>query len=288
MKRILSWPFIAAVAVALVLIVLAPFVISGNQPAQVLLGILVSALSTGIGVAATRAYAEDSHKNELTRYGLQAWRTIDSLGIKIAQQSQAGAAGPEMLEQWLLDVDQAKWAWQDLLREVFELQARLQLETDEVAAKYKKRISEASDEVSKAVLEDERRLELARIKTKAPLPLMSAEAVDCPECQAKNEVSVGTSPGASRWPSCSSCGCVFPVHRASDGSVTVNANARRLLVRIGCPVCDGENAWNVTAEHDVRFLRACAHCKALLQFEGSSREPRVSVAAPLEHDNAAG
>ena len=110
-----------------------PFVISTNSLAQGFFGLLTTAVATGIGIWASWRYSKSSDRERLTRYGLLAWRNIDALSVKVRQQIQIGSANPDVMESWLLDVDQAKWAWRDLLRELFELQERLQLEREEIA-----------------------------------------------------------------------------------------------------------------------------------------------------------
>jgi len=120
-------------AALLLFIIGGPLLLAGNPEAQALLGILVALMTTVASIVATRAYARAQAQDQLTRYGLQAWRNLDALSLKLTKRIGTDGVDTFPLEEWLLDVDQAKLAWRDLLREVFELQHRLESETEEVA-----------------------------------------------------------------------------------------------------------------------------------------------------------
>lgn len=156
-------------------VVAAPFLISDNSPAQALFGIITTAISTFVGVWASWNYSKNSDKERLTRYGLLAWRNIDALSVKVRQQIQYGSANSETLESWMLDVDIAKLAWMDLLHDVFEVQGRLKLESEEVSLEYKKKINAAADGRVKEELFGELMLAKTRIQSRAPLPIVEKE-----------------------------------------------------------------------------------------------------------------
>lgn len=164
--RVIVGGFVIACA-----LIAGPFLIQGSALALALFGVLVAFLTTLLSVYATHWYSERTHKGDLTRCGLQAWRNLDSLQIKVSQQTRVPGIDERVLAGWLLDIDQAKWAWQDLLREVFELQSRLQAETNEVAAKYKPQIESAVSPAAKSQLNLMRAAELAGLSSRAPLPL---------------------------------------------------------------------------------------------------------------------
>jgi transcription elongation factor Elf1 len=258
-------------------ILIGPFLISDNSVAQALFGIITTALATGIGVWASWNHAKSADQERLTRYGLLAWRNIDALSVKLRQQMLHGSAKPEVLESWLLDIDGAKWAWRDLLREVFELQERLTLETEEVALEYKQKIGSATDETERIKLENEFRLAMVRIRNRAPLPIAEKELVDCPNCGAEVAATLGSENGSTTWPECDRCGALFPIHRKSDGEVSVNAEASKLLVKDDCPSCGAPQSWKVPSHKPVRFLFRCTQCDRSMQCDGTSQEFRVSV-----------
>lgn len=152
-------------------VVAAPFLIAGNSEAQALFGIITTVISTSVGVWASWNYSKNSDQERLTRYGLLAWRSIDALSVKVSQQIQYGSAKKETLESWLLDVDNAKWAWMDLLHDVFKVQERLKLESVEVALEYKKKINATPDGQQRDELYSELMLAMTRIQSRAPLPI---------------------------------------------------------------------------------------------------------------------
>ena len=151
-------------------IVVAPFFIDNNL-AQALFGIITTAISTFVGVWASWNYSKNSDKERLTRYGLLAWRHINALSVKVEMQIQQGSVINETLKSWLLDIDDAKLAWKDLLRDVFELQERLMREKDEVVIEYKTKYKSIVDEEALDKLDTEIKHEFARIQNLAPLPI---------------------------------------------------------------------------------------------------------------------
>lgn len=263
----------------LMAILVGPFLIQGNAVAQALFGVITTAIATSVGVWASWKYSRSSDKERLTRYGLLAWRNIDALSVKLRQQIQHGSARAEVLESWLLDIDGAKWAWKDLLREVFELQQRLTLETEEVSLEYKNKISAATSESEKEKLINEFKVALARIRNRAPLPIDEKETVSCPNCGADVNSNLGTEVGATAWPSCDGCGALFPIHRKSGGEVTVNSDALKLPVTKECPSCKAALSWKVSATKPVHFIYRCPSCEAQLQCDGTATAFTVKKAA---------
>lgn len=263
---------VAVIALLTFVAILAgPFLITTNSLAQALFGIITTIISTSIGVWASWNYSRNSDKERLTRYGLLAWRNIDALSVKLRQQIQQGSARTETLESWLLDIDGAKWAWKDLLREVFELQERLTLEKEEVSLEYKTKISSAADQGEKEKLESELRLAMARIRNKAPLPILEDETVSCPNCGSSVKASLGSEAGSTTWPECVGCSALFPIHRRTEGEIVVNAEAMKLPVTKACPKCGNEITWKVPFAKPVHFLYRCSNCEQSIQCDGTAK-----------------
>jgi len=202
----------------LVAIVGGPFLIQGNALAQGLYGLITTAIATGIGVWASWNYSRSSDKERLTRYGLLAWRGLNSLQVKVTEQLGAQSIPEPTLHAWIMDIDGAKWAWQDLLRELFQLQDRLQGETDEVVQKYKEAIAASSSMEERSNLETRQVAELAQLAARAPLPIKLSEEVVCPKCETRMMARVGSASGDSGWPVCPNCQTRLAVFRQSDGT----------------------------------------------------------------------
>ena len=274
----MRWPVVVIALLAFAAILAGPFLISTNSLAQALFGIITTIISTSIGVWASWNYSKNSDKERLTRYGLLAWRNIDALSVKLKQQIQQGSARTETLESWLLDIDCAKWAWKDLLREVFELQERLMLEKEEVALDFKTKINSTADQGEKEKLESELRIEMARIRNKAPLPILEDETVSCPNCGSEVKTSLGSESGSTTWPECAGCRALFPIHRRSEGEIDVNAEAMKLPVTRACPKCSGDITWKVPTTKPVHFLYRCSNCDQSIQCDGTSKTFSVVAA----------
>lgn len=272
----MQWSMAGIAALTLIAILVGPFLIADNTVAQALYGIITTAIATCIGVWATWKFSKASDKEQLTRYGLLAWRNIDALSVKLRQQIQHGSARAETLESWLLDIDGAKWAWKDLLREVFELQARLTLESEEVAQEFKRRLEATTDEAEREKIHDEFRIALARIQKQAPLPIEGKEIVSCPNCGADVTATLASDVGSTSWPDCEGCGAIFPIHRRGDGEVSVNSDAMRIPVTKECPHCAQPITWKVAATREVHFRYQCNHCERPMQCDGSAENFRVS------------
>ena len=272
----MRWTIILAPVLILALIIIAPLLIPNNYAAQALFGIITTAVSTSVGVWASWKYSKNTDKERLTRYGLLAWRNIDALSVKVRQQILHGSARAETLESWLLDIDGAKWAWKDLLREVFELQERLTLEKEEVALEYKTRMSTAGSDSEREKIFGEFKLKLARIRQKAPLPIREEETLSCPRCGNNVTVSLGSEPGSTTWPECAGCGAIFPVHRKNEGEVSINADALKLPVSKNCPYCNELQSWKVQVYKPVHFLYYCTNCENPIQCDGVADDFQVS------------
>ncbi len=275
----MRWPVAVIALLTFFAILAGPFLIAENNIAQALFGIITTVISTSIGVWASWNYSKNSDKERLTRYGLLAWRNIDALSVKVRQQIQNGNAKEDTLHSWLLDIDEAKWAWRDLLREVFELQERLTLEREEVTLEYKKKIGEATNDKEREKLESERKLAVAKIVNQAPLPITEEEDVLCPNCSAKVLVNLSSNPGSTSWPECNSCGAIFPVHRKSEGEVSVNHEGLKLAVAKECPHCQAKLAWKIPVGKPVHFLYVCNSCRSSIQCDGNAASFTVTKAA---------
>ncbi|MEA5390904.1 hypothetical protein VB738_06480 [Cyanobium gracile UHCC 0139] len=275
----MGWKYVICGAVVLVLVVAGPFITHGNALASSLYSLITAAVATGIGIWASWKYSKNSDNERLTRYGLQAWRNVDALSVKVSQQIQAGSAGAEILQSWLLDIDQAKWSWRDLLRDLFELQERLKLEQEEVAQKYKFKIESAKDPIEKQRLEDESRIEIAKISAQAPLPISGLQNAECPSCLKNVSFPIGPEIGASAWPLCDSCGATFPVHRKGESHIHVNADAVKIPVARECPYCKHSNILKVPKNKSVKFNSRCVNCSRLFQCEGDAFALVVFAAA---------
>jgi hypothetical protein len=217
--------FITSIAVLVVLGLIVGATFLPSQSAQILAGILGTVIATLVSVFASyhfsAAAAGRGAKDELTRYGLLAWRNLDSLQLKLDQQLQQPApVTPDTLRSWSLDVDQAKWAWRDLLRDVFALQERLQAETVELARKFREEMQKAAP-AERPRLEAEHQLQLARLQSSSPLPLRIPGEVPCPNCGGLVSVLVGRNTGDTHTLRCPSCKRMFHAHRNADGSLFV-------------------------------------------------------------------
>lgn len=269
-KRLIGASVIVAVAV-----VAGPFVIRGNELALGLFGLIVAFATTLISVYATKWYAEASARDELTRYGLQAWRNLDSLQVKVSQQINDSEVEDRVLAGWLLDIDQAKWAWQDLLREVFKLQARFETETSEVASRYKAQIHSAMSPEAKSELESKQAAELATIASKAPLPLRVPAEVVCPRCKAQVTARLGQSSGDTAWPVCGTCQLRFPIHRQPDGGIRIGEAESKAEVLAKCPRCTGDLRLWIPKGRSILFISICPHCKTHVQFNGTAESHQL-------------
>lgn len=273
----MGWKQVIGVSAIFAAIIIGPFVIGANSLAQALYSLLTTGIATAIGVWASWNYSRNSDKERLTRYGLLAWRNVDALSVKVRQQIQTGSANTEMLQSWLLDIDQAKWGWRDLLRELFELQERLELEKEEISQKYKDKIETAESDEERRKLENQSRLEQAKISARAPLPIPDKQQVDCPNCGKSVAFTIGSEPGASAWPTCTGCNALFPVHRKTDTEVAANGDAVKLPTKAHCPHCKAENEWKVPANRSVHFIYHCTACKQPMQCQGTSTAFSASV-----------
>lgn len=220
--REIRWLIISGVALVLTLTLLAPFL--PHPASQILAGILTAGLTTLLSIFATYhasgQASERGAKEELTRYGLLAWRNLDSLQLKIAEQLRPDCrVSREALQEWNLDVDQAKWAWRDLLREVFELEERLQNETFELAQEYRQKIRAAPSAEEARKLEAEQSRDLARLTSSSRLPIRIPADVRCPYCSDIVNVLIGSNPGDTAIPVCPSCERRFFAHRGGEGSL---------------------------------------------------------------------
>jgi hypothetical protein len=270
-----SW-VIPAVAVLLVLVAVLvfvmPFVLVGNASAQIFAGIVLTILSTLASVICTYFYSRQQHQDELTRYGIQAWRSLDALAIKLSQHVGDDTWDSDTLRGWLLDVDGAKWAWRDLLREVFELQSRLEEEKDEIATKFRQQIEQADSPSARMQLETEQSRALRQLAARAPLPMSLPEEADCPNCGTHLAADLGTASGDTRWVTCGNCDCRFAIHRQADGTVKIGAAARWRVFSEACPSCGDDVKLSVPEGRHVEFATKCNGCGHHLQFSGLSQD----------------
>ena len=193
-RDFLPW-HIVVFAALLALFGAGPFFLGGNALAQLFFNVIMAMATTVVSVYATRHYAANQARAELIRYGLQAWRALNSLQVKVSQHLPSEKIPSTTLHAWIMDIDGAKWAWQDLLREVFSLQDRLQEETDEVVQRYKSAIASTGSAEERSNLETKQAAELARLAAQAPLPIKLPEEVSCPKCETKMTARVGPRPG---------------------------------------------------------------------------------------------
>tara|TARA_E500000318_G_C3554438_1_gene210422 strand:+ start:185 stop:1012 length:828 start_codon:yes stop_codon:yes gene_type:complete len=262
--------------IVLILVVLGPFVASENHLAQSLYGVIVTCVATGLGIWASKIFGSRTDKEHLTRYGLSAWRNLDSLSVKIRQRLNSEIDSSEVIEAWLLDVDQAKLAWKDLLHEVFDLQKRLEAESEEVALKYKEQMERAESDKEKHDLERKKRAELTKINSKAPLPIKKYEVCACPSCGASIEFKLGDEKNSTAWPICKECGATFPVHRQSEDDFVVNENAMKVPVRRTCADCGYEMIFSIPTTRNISFSHSCPSCQSGLKCSGRATSFEVS------------
>lgn len=261
-----------AAAGLIAIIVLVPLLLADNPEAQIIFGLLLALVTTLISVYATIRYSHFSSQDELTRYGLQAWRNLDSLAIKISRQVSADNPDVATLEEWLLDVDQARWAWRDLLREVFELQARLEAETEEISSRFKKELAETRTAEARTHLYLRHAAEIADRVARAPLPIRIPVDVACPNCGYGVGARLGESAGETGWTTCPNCSSRFAVHRQADGGVKVGEPASKQKVAPACPACDRPIVLFVADDHAVTFVTQCPGCRTHVLFQGSSED----------------
>lgn len=253
-----------------------PFVMRENELAMGLFGVVVALATTLLSLWGSKWYAEASARDELTRYGLQAWRNLDSLQIKVSQQVGDVDLDDRVLAGWLLDIDQAKWAWKDLLQEVFTLQARLEKETSEVASRYRAQIEAAQTPEAKGELESKLAAELASIASKAPMPLRIPVDVVCPNCRAQVTASLGQSTGDTAWPVCGACQRRFPVHRQADGGIEIGGSPSKTELEVKCPGCQGDISLSVPRDRSIAFVTVCPACRTHVQFKGSAESHQLN------------
>ena len=218
----IKWFLIIAFVCIIGLIVGGSFIT--DKTGQILAGVLTALITTLVSVYATYHSANASQlkasKDELTRYGLLAWRNLDSLQLKVLQELESNSEKNEQaLRWWLLDIDQAKLAWQDILKEVFALQERLQAETNELAQEYKEKIGAAKKPGDRLKLEAEKQAHFARLMTSSPLPLRIPGEVLCPNCNNSVAIMIGQNCGDTSTLRCPTCRRMFHAHRAADGSL---------------------------------------------------------------------
>ena len=270
MKKLYAFPWYvyAMGSIILLLLSLGPFFLASNPTAQVFFNLFIAILTTFISVQATRHYSENTLQESLTRYGLQAWRTLNSLQVKISQNLGLSDISDTTLQSWIMDVDDSKWAWRDLLRELFELQDRLQIETEEVTERYMEEIAKSNDPAERSNLEQRKVTEIAKLQSMAPLPFKLAESVLCPECKLPLTARVGKNPGDSDWPVCTNCGATFPVFRKTDGNVSTSERTPLTTITKYCPNCENEIIIPLYEDREHSFLVRCYECKTHLQFQG--------------------
>jgi transcription elongation factor Elf1 len=251
--------------------VASPFVFGDNAEATAVFGLLLVFMTTLASVLATRYYARVTFQDTLTRYGLQAWRNLEALSLKIQKTLAGGVADDTRLEEWLLDVDQAKLGWRDLLQHVFALQERLERESSEIAIKYQKQLDAAQSAEERAKIEILKEQELAEKSSRAPLPMRMPVIVNCPECGEKMSTLLGTNPSDTRWLDCPSCNLHFPVHRARDGEAKIGGTKSK-ATSIKCPSCSTQN--QLKNKRSAGIIE-CSECSTHILYSGSPGHEKV-------------
>jgi hypothetical protein len=274
-------PWISWFAIVLILAEIggAPFLLKDNQVAQILFNLLVTVVATAAGIYVSIRLAGGAKEDELTRYGLQAWRNLDSLSIKVSQRlSWRGDAGDNLspgeqarLNGWLLDIDQAKLAWQDLLKELFILQERMQRETEELAHKYKEQIRAAQTPEDKSKLELRQRREIEERIEKAPLPLRIPEEAKCPECGWKVAGLLGQRPNDTAWLKCPECTTRFPIHRLDSGAIKYGEMPDKIDISVNCPGCKQAISIRAPKKRPTTFQDSCPHCSTHYEYKGNAK-----------------
>ncbi|KAB2888131.1 MAG: hypothetical protein F9K32_17565 [Desulfobulbaceae bacterium] len=251
-----------------------PFVFSNNPQATAVFSVLLTFITTTASILATKYYAKMDYQNTLTRYGLQAWRNLDSLAIKVEKAINRDTIESFQLEEWLLDIDRAKLGWRDLLQELFALQERLEKESSEIAVRYQEQLKSAStpEEVNK--IQKEREDALAEKSAKAPLPLRLPVSVPCPECGTEQTGLLGTNSADTGWILCVKCNVKFAVHRAIDGSVRVGGTLKgpKKDTPLTCPDCNYENS--IDAKKTAGII-LCDTCNTHILYSGSKGKFKV-------------
>lgn len=272
------WPIIVLGLLIVLLFAAAPFLLTNNPVAQLFFSLILAIITTLVSIYATRHYSMTQVREDLTRYGLQAWRSLDSLQVKISQHLGSNTISEATLQAWILDVDGAKWAWRDLLRQIFEVQDRLQAESEEVVQRFKKLISDSPTDEERSRLEAKQAAELAALKSQAPLALKLPEEITCPMCSTILTARVGPNIGDSDWLTCPKpgCGAKFPVFRKADG--TVQGSDRPIIATAvnPCPKCGAELRIPFYEDREISFLTTCASCHTHLQFTGTPAAQKLT------------
>lgn len=263
-------------AVVLSLLAASAWLLQNNAVAQMLLGLIVAILTTGASVYATHWYAREQRRDELTRYGLLAFRNLESLAAKMTSSIGADPPDEVTVRGWLLDVDLGRWAWRDLLREVFKLQERLQADADELARKSLVRLASVEKPEDRTTIEAEHRVQLAELAIRAPLPLEVPVEVKCPMCELSVQTRLGQQPGEGAHSVCPNCGTTFPIHRLQDGSVKVGNLTGKAVAEIPCPACGASEIRLLPTSRSVEFVFNCKNCGTHVKVRGPAGDLKVS------------
>jgi transposase-like protein len=277
-----TWRTLAKAALLGAVLVLAlalavPPLIGNNTAAQILFSLLMAFVTTLTSVIVTIRFAKRQSQDELTRYGLQAYRNLNNLAIKVSAQVGNTTIEGRTLTEWQLDIEQAKQSWQDLMREVFELQARLELETAEIKNRYQIRLASATNPEERSALLRQQDIEVAERAARAPLPVAVSEMVNCPICGSGVAWQVGTYRGDTARPTCGRCGQRFYIHRQADGSLLYGGglagDARATeTITTKCPAanCTASIMFSLTDGKPVTFERTCPACHTHIKFSGTA------------------
>ncbi len=272
---VIPWYFTIIILVFVFLpFLLSPLFLGNNAIAQLFFNFLLALITIFVSAYVTHVYSQRNLKDEITRYGLQAWRNLDSLEVKLLQHHEDVCISQNTLNSWILDVDAAKWAWQDLLKEAFEIQDRLQAETEEIVSRYRRDIAQTSSSEEKLKLEQNQKTELAGLFSRAPLPLKLSEKVLCPNCNYTLNARVGSSAGDSDWPTCPNCNTNFPVFRLADGTIE-GSKLESQEIEKPCPKCKTEITFNLYEEKEISFLILCPKCSTHIQFCGDINQQKL-------------
>ncbi len=253
----------------------APFIFSNNPQATAVFGILLTFITTLLSVLATKYYAKIDYQNTLTRYGLQAWRNLDSLAIKVEKSINRDIVEGFQLEEWLLDIDRAKLGWRDLLQELFALQERLERESSEISIKYQEQLDAASTPEEVTKIQKEREEALAEKSAKAPLPLRLPVTITCPKCQNEQSGLLGSNPNDTAWILCNECGVKYAIHRLLDGSVRIGGTFKKItkkIIRICCPDCSCENFIDNKKPAGIII---CDECNTHILYSGTEDKVKI-------------
>ncbi len=240
-----------------------PLLFSDNLEASAVLGILITYITTAIGVITSWQFSKQSHDKTLKSYGLQAWRNINSLESKVRNAISRDSVTTDNLEDWMYDINVAKWGWRDLISEELAEQKRFEREAFEIYEKYEQELNLATTPEERDKIERDRNDALEEKTAKAPLPVRMSFPVktNCPKCDKRVHANLGSEAGDTSWITCDRCNTRFAIHRNGDGSFKIGEAFKRAYSgysKFYCPSCKHVNDIESWKDNSIEQCSYCA------------------------------